>query len=159
VAIPEGTRPDLLLGVFLARISNQRTDRSPRDSSGPALPSSRRSIRRTVGKIVVCPEPALVFEQLRHVDRDLLDRDDRIGFAHSEPLAARDARYQLRVLSLIRQRSAGLFQLSVRRDVARSGFHFVVLRAAGIASRTRGRAPRIASKSLPAAMGVVPNLL
>src|SRR5258708_12140215 len=56
-------------------------------------------------------------------------------------------------------RSARFLGIPVGRHAARSGLHLFVLRAAGIAAGTWGRASSFAGQFVSLAVGVVPHLL
>src|SRR5579864_6401040 len=87
------TGRNLFFRVFLSCVSDSRPHRSARDSFGRQLSSRRGPIAWLLATPVVCPYPALVFEQFRDVERDLLGGHARVFAAGLERMAARHAGY------------------------------------------------------------------
>src|SRR6266849_3463098 len=109
--------PHLLLGVFLAGVSNSRIDWAARNSSRWRIPASAsRTIRPY--ELLVCAYAAVVFEQREHAHRNLLGGNDCLGATGIEFLAAGHAGGLFRVLPLVRERGAGFFCLSVGWNAA-----------------------------------------
>src|SRR5712691_4288123 len=75
-----------------------------------------------------------------------------------EFVAARHAGHVLRMLSLVRQRRAGLLRLPIRRHAAGGWFHQLLFCPARISSRTMPPTPRLARQPVHAAVGVVSHL-
>src|SRR6266566_526668 len=155
---PAGTRTDLLLRVFLTCFSNQRIDRAAGNSSRGRI-SARGDGSIWPPGLLVCADAAMVFKRPAHADRNLLGRDDRIGAAGVEFVAARNAGYLLCVFSFVRERSAGFFRVPIGRNAAGGGIYFFVFCAARIPAKAGRSKPAFASKLVPAAVGMLPNLL
>src|ERR1700751_4922281 len=88
----------------------------------------------------------------------MLDRADRFGDSGFQHLAAGNAPCLFRVLSLLCGRCAGFFRVPIGWDASRSGGHLAVFWAAGILAGIGAKQSTLARESVPAAMGVVPDL-
>src|SRR5713226_4106315 len=121
------SRADLLFGIFLARVSNSRIDWASWNSSRRRIPASAGRAVRTCG-LLVCADAAMVFQQLVHADGNFLGGNDCLAAAGFEFLATRHARGLFRMLSLVRERGAGFFGISVRWNVAGGGVYRAVFR-------------------------------
>ena len=123
----------LLLGIFLAALPNTRIDWAARDTPCRRVSACGRRAIRSHG-LLVRAHSAVVFERVAHAVGDLLGGNDRGAAVGAEFVAARDAGGLLRVLSVIRERGEGLFELSVGWDVAGGRIHFAVLCTGGAAA-------------------------
>lgn len=134
LAFSARSRAYLLFGVFLAGLSNSRIDWAARNPP-------RRRILAGIGRAVracrllVCANAAMVFERLAHADGNLLGGHDRLVASGVEFVAAWHAGDLFRVFPFLRQRRAGFFRLSIRRNVAGGGIHCAIFRAGGKAAR------------------------
>src|SRR5437016_2965591 len=84
-----GAGTHLLLGVFLAKVSNSRLDWTARDSSGGRILKGAGGALRA-HRLLVCADATLVFQQRARAQRNLLGGNDCFGPAGLEFLAARD---------------------------------------------------------------------
>src|SRR5690242_17576255 len=116
---PSRPRPYLLLRVFLARLSNSRTDRPARYSARRRIPPGGRRALRT-RRLLVCAHAALDRKRPAHGGGNLLGGHARLRPADFERVAPRHAGNLLRVFPLLRQCGTGLFRVPIRRHAARS---------------------------------------
>src|ERR1700674_931966 len=94
------SRAHLLLGIFLAGLSNSRVDWTARNSPGGRIPAGDgRAIRPN--RLLVCADHAVGIERFTHGHGDLLGGDDRVVAAGVEFLAEGDACHLLCVLPLV----------------------------------------------------------
>src|SRR5713226_8241845 len=112
VAFSPRSWPDLLLGVFLAGVSNSRIDWAARNSSRGRIPAGIGRAVRPCG-LLVCTDSAVVFERCAHAHGNLLGGHGCLAAAGHKFLAARHAGGLFRVLPLVRECRAGFFRLSV----------------------------------------------
>src|SRR6266851_10191521 len=157
VDFPAGTWADLLLGVFLPGISNSRIDWAAGNPPRQRVSSGAGGAVRARG-LLVCADAAVVFEQRAHGHGNLLGGDDRLAVAGLESVAARHACDLFRMLSLVRERGAGFFRLSVRWNVAGGGIHFFVFRTGRIPAGLGRRKQAIARELVFAGVGRLPDL-
>ncbi len=150
---------NLFFCLFLAGVSDSRTDRPGRNSPGGFLPSGSRAHSRALAAFLVCTHGALDLDRAGNVECIVLGRHGGFGLASAEPLASRDAGPLLGLFSFLHSRGPGLLQLPIRRDVARSRIHFVILCATRVPSRVGANPSRFACQSFPSAVGMVPDLL
>src|SRR5712692_3004707 len=128
---------------------------SEHGASGHLLP---RWIFLRARGLLVCADAAVVFEQRAHGHGNLLGGDDRLAVAGLESVAARHACDLFRMLSLVRERGAGFFRLSVRWNVAGGGIHFFVFRTGRIPAGLGRRKQAIARELVFAGVGRLPDL-
>src|SRR5882762_4783292 len=132
--------PHLLLGVFLAGISDSRIDWAARNSSCRRIPAGGGGAIWPRG-LLVCADAAVVFEQCSRACRNLLGGDDCVAAAGFEFVAARDAGNLFRVLSFFCECGAGVFRLPIGWNVAGGGIYRDVFRAgrfsAGVGEESR----------------------
>src|SRR5271169_5414163 len=91
VAVSSSAGRHLFLGIFLAGLSDPRSDRTSRNSSRRRLSSGCRTITRALAKSLVLAHDSLVVKRERHVERAVLGRPGSVAAARVELLAARDA--------------------------------------------------------------------
>src|SRR5437016_10083093 len=139
--------PHLLLRIFLTRLSNPRIDWAARNSPCRRIPAGAGRTTRACG-LLVCADGAVAIERLAHGHRHLLGRHDHLIAAGLELLAARHACGLFRVLSLVRERGAGFFRLSVGWHAAGGGIHCNVFRAGRISAGRGGGKPAVACESI-----------
>src|SRR5205823_674032 len=152
-------RADLLVGVLLARLPDHGPDRPARHSSRWRVPGGSASGVRGAKGAVVCPDPLLDLRQRRRVARGHSPRRHRLGVAGAQPRAAPLHRCRRPLLPLFHRLGAGLRQLPVGRDAFGSGIHFLLPRAAWPPPPPWRRRSALATRDLPAALGVVLHLL
>src|SRR6185369_2770725 len=112
-----------------------------------------------LGTNSVCADLAVAWERSTPAARLVLDWDARLRRAGLEYVATGHAGNLLCLLSFVHLRGAGFFELPVRWNAARSGLHFFVLCPTWISARVGATAPSVSRLAVPAAMGMVPNLL
>ena len=128
----------------------------------PARQLSCRLWREQMGldALLVRADALLVFQQLCSTDDGGdVDRAGRVGDCVSESVAAAELLRLLCLLPLVRRRGECVLELSVGRHVARGGIHRAVFCAARIDAGMGRARSAIAREPVPAAMGVVPDLL
>src|SRR5712691_13041725 len=148
---------DLLLRVFLARVSKPRIDWAAGN------PSRRRIFASAGGTVRPCrllvrADAAVVFERRAHAHGNLLGGHDCVAAAGFKFLAARNARHLLCVFPLVRERRAVFLRLSIRWNAAGSGIPSDVFRAAGNSPGVGRGEPAVAGEPVAADLGMLPNL-
>src|SRR5690348_5202401 len=109
--------------------------------------------------LLVRADAAVVFEREAYADGGLLGRDDRIGAAGFEFVAAGDAGDLLCVLSFVSGRGAGFFVVPVGWNVAGSGVHCIVFCATRMAAGMGRGTSAFASELFFAGVGMFSHLL
>src|SRR5579862_2953699 len=155
---PPCAGPDLFFRVLFASISGKGTRRHERSSSRQGLSSGGHI--GSSGSAAILVRSDLAVERFRQSDAggNLLGRIDCFGNFCFQCVAARNASYLFRVLSVVRSGCAGFFRVSIGWDAARSGFHIVVFCAAWILAGIRTKQSPVAHQYVLAAMGMVPDL-
>ena len=100
----------------------------------------------------------LWFSGRAHAHRNLLGGHDRFGAAGFEFLAAGHAGDLFGVFSLVRERGAGFFRISIRRNAAGGWIHFPVFRTGGIPAGLGRRKQTVASELVSTGVGMLPDL-
>src|ERR1700721_498150 len=155
---PPCAGPDLFFRVLFASISDKRTRRHERSSSRQGLSSGGHIGSSGSAAILVRPHAAVEWFRQSDADGNLLGRIDCFGNFGFQRMAARNAPYLFRVLSVVRSGCAGFFRVSIGWDAARNGFHIVVFCAAWILVGIRTKQSPVARQHVLAAMGMVPDL-
>src|ERR1700737_5367181 len=98
---------------------------------------------------MVCAYGAVVCERPAYLNGVVLARHGRVIVVGTEFVSARDAGDLFCVLSVVCQRRAGFFRLSIGRHAAGSGFYRAFLCAARIAPRVGPYGPPNAREPFP----------
>src|ERR1700688_1001733 len=159
MAVFAGIRLHLFFCVLLPCVSNPWAHRAKWDSTRERLSPSRNTNLWTRTWDMVCAYRAVVFERSADVNGVVLGRDGRFIVVGAESVAARHANDLFCVLSVFCEPGAGFFRLPVGRHAARSGIYFSFLRAVRTASRFWAIVIPNARQPVPAAMGMVSDLL
>ena len=148
----------LFLRVLFSALPDQRADWPGRNSACPGFPAG---CGRTDGPdpLLVRADSLLVFQQLCGTDDDYVGRACGVGDRVSESLAAALFFRVFPLLPFVHRRVECVLELSIGWHVARGGIHRAVFCSARIDAGMGRARSAIAREPVPAAMGVVPDLL
>lgn len=150
---------NLLFRIFLVGVSDPRADRPEWHLARRRLSSGSRTYAGTFAAIVVRTHAAVVVEWIAAADGPLLGRDDCFVSAFSKRLAARDAGRLLCLLPFFCECGTGFLRISVGWHVVGGGIYYVLLRATETAAWVGSDTSAVAGQLIPAAMGMVSDLL
>ena len=149
---------DLFFRVLLVAVSNSWTDRPCGNSSGRRVPAGGSKFPGA--RAILVRTDCVVAERRRaHVARIVLDGAGRLAAADVQYLAARHAGGVLCVFTLVRERRVGILRLSIGWHAAGGGIYFVLLRATETTAWVGSDTSAVVGQLIPAAMGMVSNLL
>src|SRR5262249_8371122 len=140
VDISPRSGPDLFLGLLLAALPDQRTDRPSGNPAGEGFPDSSRATLSCAAALVPGSQPAVDLVGQPRSDGHLLDWRCSLHRGDLEPLAAGEFVGLTGLFSCFRLGRTRLFRLSIRRHAARGWVYLIIFRAAWAVARS-GRQP------------------
>jgi len=159
MAFSAHARRNLLFCIFLVGVSDPRADRPEWHLARWRLSSGSRTYAGTCAAILVRTHAAVVVEWIADADGPLLGRDDCFVSAFSKRLAARNAGRLLCLLPFFCECGTGFLRISVGWHVVGGGIYFVLLRATETTAWVGSDTSAVAGQLIPAAMGMVSDLL
>src|SRR5436309_9872924 len=159
VALPPCPRPDLLLGVLLARLSDPRSGGRARHSSSRRVSPRGTCGARTGASALVCADAALDRRRRPGARDRRRRRDPLLAASDCERLASPNGCAVHGALPLVYRGAAGLLLVSVGRHASRGRVPLVLVRAERALARARRGGSAVAFQPVHAPMGVVPDLL
>src|SRR5579872_410938 len=155
---PPRAGADLFLRFLLPAVSGARADRAGWLAAGGTVPERSDAVRGKLA-LLVRADTFVAGEQRPCAAGDRVGGHGGVAAAGAEHLAAADDRRLRSLFSLVHRRAAGLLLLPIGRDVAGSGVHQPLFRAAGNPAGIGRAASAFGRQSVFAAMGMAAHLL